>query len=423
MRLHKIGYSMDHQAIDKTAEKLEATSSSLSVVIPALNEESGIEAVVQRVLDIRPTLSSYGIAGPEVIVVDDGSRDRTADIVSSMNGVRLVRHTVNRGYGAALKTGFNSATGNLLSFLDADGTYPPEYLPDLCRAILNGADLAIGSRMAGATSEMPLVRRIGNLFFAGVVSIMGNRRVSDSASGMRVFRQSVLQSLYPLPDGLNFTPVMSTRAIHEGLRMVEVPIPYRERVGRSKLNVIRDGWRFLNSIVWTALSYNPARILGMIGVIGISISAIVMAALLLARITGVTFLDQWGVFAVFSAMMFGVAGVSLFSLGAMFNYLVSLFHNKPERQGIFGKPIFHQPLERHFWWMGGAAVIIGSIVAIVGFVLSLQGWDISRLWLWLVASAMLILIGVQLVVSWVVMRVLEELSLREGKISSDLGSK
>ena len=146
-----------------------------------------------------------------------------------------------------------------------------------------------------------------------------------------------------------------------------------------------------------------------------------MAALLFARIAGVTSLNQWGVFAVFSALLFGVAGVSLFSLGAMFNYLVSLFHNKPERLGILGKPILHQPLERHFWWMGGLAVIIGSIVALAGFLLSLQGWDISRLWLWLVASAMLIIMGVQLVVSWVVMRVLEELSQREGKINSDLG--
>jgi hypothetical protein len=274
--------------------------------------------------------------------------------------------------------------------------------------------------MSGATSEMPLVRRVGNLFFANVVSIMGNRRVSDSASGMRVFKKSILQSLYPLPDGLNFTPVMSTRAIHEGVKMVEVPIPYRERVGHSKLSVVRDGFRFLNSIVWTALSYNPARILGLAGLGGIAVAAVVMVALVILRLSNVTVLDQWGVFAVFAALMSGVAGVSLFNLGAMFNYLVSLFHRKAERRGIFGKPVFDPPLESHFWWVGGVAVLVGFAIGIVSFVVSLQGWDINRLWLWLVVSAMLILIGVQLVVTWIVVRVLEELSQREGKVDSDM---
>ena len=185
----------------------------------------------------------------------------------------LISHQKNRGYGGALKTGFANAQGNLLSFLDADGTYPPEYFPQLCQPILQGsAELVVGSRMAGAKSEMPKTRRLGNLIFARLVSIIGNQKVTDSASGQRVFRREVLERLYPLPDGLNFTPVMSTRAIHEGVKMVEVPIPYSERVGRSKLSVVKDGLRFLNSIVLTALSYNPVRILGLLGLAGSRLS-------------------------------------------------------------------------------------------------------------------------------------------------------
>src|SRR4029079_10993323 len=84
--------------------------------------------------------------------------------------------------------------------------------------------------------------------------------------GMRVFKRSALSSLYPLPDGLDFTPAMSTRALYEDLRMVEVPIPYRERVGRSKLNVAKDGLRFFRSIMWTATLYNPLGIFGAIGI-------------------------------------------------------------------------------------------------------------------------------------------------------------
>ena len=413
---------MDTMTVSRIHEAKYHNSYSLSVVIPAYNEESGISAVLKRVIDIRDTLQSYGINGPEVLVVDDGSHDRTAEIVNSYSsdGVRLVRHPSNRGYGAALKTGFCNASGNLLAFLDADGTYPPEHLPDLCRAIVNGADLVIGSRMSGANSEMPAVRRLGNVIFANIVTLMSNHHVSDSASGMRVFRQSVLDKLYPLPDGLNFTPVMSTRAIHEGLKMVEVPIPYRERVGRSKLNVVRDGVRFLNSITWTALSYNPARILGAVGLGGTGLALLIAAGLVIARLSGVTNLSGWGVFAVFAGLISGVAGVSLFNLGAMFNYLVSLFQKQPERRSVFGKPLFKTPLDQHFWWMGGLSILAGLIVSIGSLLLSLGGWEITRLWLWLVGSAMFILVGVQFVVSWVVMRVLEELSQREFKVDSDL---
>ena len=230
--------------------------SVLSVVIPAYNEADGIAAIMERVLAVRPELAAVGV-DLELVVVDDGSADRTAEIVAACPGARLVRHPTNRGYGAALKTGFNAARGDLLGFLDADGTYPPESFPDLCREALAGADLVVGSRRSGAESEMPVVRRVGNLLWSNLVTLLGNHRVVDPASGMRVFRREALERLYPLPDGLNFTPVMSTRCIHEELKMVEVPIPYRERVGHSKLSVVGDGTRFLHSIVWTALSYNP----------------------------------------------------------------------------------------------------------------------------------------------------------------------
>src|SRR5215510_6054584 len=240
---------------------------TLSVVIPALNEEDGISNIIERVLTIKEPLARAGVEELELIVVDDGSKDRTPEIVSSYPEVVLVRHPVNRGYGAAIKTGFRRARGNLLAFLDADGTYPPESFPQLCSPILeNRADLVIGSRMAGADSDMPPVRRLGNTIFASLVTIISNRRVTDSASGQRVLRSDILSHLYPLPDGLNFTPVMSTRAMHEQVRVVEVPIPYSERVGRSKLSVVRDGMRFLNSILMTALTYNPTRIFGLIGV-------------------------------------------------------------------------------------------------------------------------------------------------------------
>ena len=392
----------------------------LSVVIPAYNEENGIAEILDRVLSIQPGLEAVGVGGPEIIVVDDGSRDRTAEIVGRYPGVRLIRHQTNHGYGAALKTGFYNASGELLAFLDADGTYPPEHFPELCKAALQGGELVIGSRMAGAQSEMPAVRRLGNFIFATLVTLVGNQRVSDSASGMRVFRREVLERMYPLPDGLNFTPVMSTRAIHEGVKMVEVAIPYSERVGRSKLNVAGDGMRFLNSIVWTALSYNPVRILGAAGLAGVGLAAAVVAVLAALRLSGVTSLGPWGVLSVFVGLVAGVLGVSLFNLGAMFNYLVSLFQKRPIRQGLFGKPIFARPLDRQFWWMGALSALVGILVGGTSLALGFSGWPVARLWLWLLGSSMLILMGMQLVISWILMRVLEELSQREVKIGLDM---
>ena len=272
---------------------------TLSVVIPAYNEEKGIETIVRRVLNIKKSLLEVGIEQLEVLVVNDGSKDRTAEIVRNIEGVRLITYSPNQGYGAALKNGFNQASGELIGFLDADGTYPPEYFPQLCQKALDGSDLVVGSRMAGAESKMPVTRRVGNLFFAFLLSLVSRQHVTDSASGMRVFRREILEQVYPLHNGLNMTPVMSTRAIHEGIHIVEVPIPYSERLGRSKLNVVQDGSIFLQSILWTALAYNPVRILCLIGLGGMAVGLIALAGLTYARLRGITVLHPWEIASMF----------------------------------------------------------------------------------------------------------------------------
>lgn len=396
--------------------------STLSVVIPAYNEEDGIAEIANRVLAVKGDLAKVGVNEFELLVVNDGSRDRTAEIAAGIEGVRLISHPKNRGYGAALKTGFNAAKGELIGFLDADGTYPPEYFPRLCTVAMNGADLVIGSRMAGAESKMPVTRRVGNFFFATLLSLISHQRVTDSASGMRVFKREVLERIYPLPDGLNLTPVMSTRAIHESVRVAEVPIPYSERLGRSKLSVVRDGTLFLQSMVWTALSYNPVRILGFIGLAGVAAALLTVAWLVAARLSGDTTLGPRSLALLFSGMIAGVIGISVFALGVTFNYLVSLFYKKPIRQGLFGRPIFAQSIDRHFGWAGLAGVAAGLIVGGTALVLGITGWEIARLWLYLLGSAMMVLVGVQLVIYWILLRVLEELSQREVLTKKDMGT-
>jgi glycosyltransferase involved in cell wall biosynthesis len=391
---------------------------TLSVVIPAYNEEDGIAAIVERVLAIRPALAEVGVDTLECIVVDDGSRDRTPEIVQGFGAqVRLIRQQ-NKGYGGALKTGFCAATGELLGFLDADSTYPPECFPAMCKLALNEADIVIGSRMAGAHSEMPLVRRIGNTIFATLLSLVAGVKISDSASGQRVLRRSVLPAIYPLPDTLDFTPAMSTRALHEGLNIVEIPIPYKERSGRSKLSVVRDGLRFLKSIVWTALTYNPVRIFGGLG-LGLLLFALLVAAPpLAASLIGA---GAGGDFPrLFGAMVLAVAGVMLYTTGTTFSYVVALFHRNPIRQGLFGRRGNGRKIEKHYWWLGILVVLLGVAVYVAAVAFHLTDPALANSWFAPVTSALLVLTGVQLVGAWALARVLAELSRRDVEAQADL---
>jgi hypothetical protein len=259
---------------------------------------------------------------------------------------------------------------------------------------------------------MPAMRRLGNTFFARLLTLIGRTPVTDSASGMRVFHRHVLDVLSPLPDGLNLTPVMSTRAVHERVTIAEVPIPYHERVGESKLSVTRDGMRFLSTMIATTLAYNPVRVFGVAGLGGIGFAALVLAGLVTARWQGVTTLGPWGTLAVFAALVSAVGGVSLFAMGATFNYLVSLFYNRPIRQGLFRRPLVTRPIEQFFLPTGLAMLVLGLAVAGASLVLSARGWPIERLWLYLTGSAMALLVGVQLTLWWLMASVLRELSHR-----------
>jgi glycosyltransferase involved in cell wall biosynthesis len=391
----------------------------LSVVIPAYNEEDSVGACIERVLAVEPELKRVGLDGLELIIVDDCSKDRTAEIVKSYldRGVVLIQHKVNRNYGGALKTGFRYAKGNYLAFMDADGTYPPEYYPNMFQAMMEQkADLVIGSRMAGVESEMPLTRRIGNTLFAGLVTMIGNVRITDSASGQRILRRDVLEKLYPLPDGLNFTPVMSTRALHEDIKMIEVPIRYEERAGESKLSVVRDGLRFLFTILGTAATYNPVRLLGALSLGAVLLAVLILLPWLSAVNSGVQ--DRSG-FAglLFVAMTLAVVAVNLFSIGTVFNYIVGLFHHRPIRQGLFGRPVFREPLEQRFGVIGIGLIVVGLVLFVIAALVD----SAQPAWYLLVPSAMFVMTGIQLCTSWMLVKVLSDLSKRDLQVESDMG--
>ena len=183
------------------------------------------------------------------------------------------------------------------------------------------------------------------------------------------------------------------------------------------------GTRFLQTIVWTVLAYNPVRVLGGIGLGLAAITAVILAVVAGMRVAGITRLGPWGVVSVFVASLCAVAGVTLFSLGATFNYLVSLFNGCPMRQGLFGKPLFRRPLEHHFGWLGVLMIGLGVIGGAISLGFSLGGWPVERLWLYLLGAAMLVLVGLQMTSFWVIVQVLGELSQREMNVMRDLAGQ
>jgi glycosyltransferase involved in cell wall biosynthesis len=388
---------------------------SLSVVIPALNEENGIDEILQRVLAQRDGLADVGIHELEIIVVDDGSKDRTAERIRTYPDVRLIQHEVNRGYGAALKTGFNAANGDLLAFLDADGTYPPESFPELCRAVEQyDADLIIGSRMLSGESEMPLVRRVGNTIFAALLSIVGSRKISDSASGMRVFRREALPILYPLPDGLDFTPAMSTRAVYEGLTMIEVPIPYKERVGRSKLNPLKDGIRFLRSILWTALLYDPQRFFGTLGLVMLALAVVLGLGPSVYYLQN-RHLQEDMIYRLFAVLILSVAGVNVLAFGVTCQAILGLL---PARRRA--SPAVSRPWRGKLAGLGVIMIVVGAALMTPAALEWLATRQITSHWSYFAAGGTLILTGLGLATWFVLLMILQELTTRDARARSDL---
>jgi hypothetical protein len=193
-------------------------------------------------------------------------------------------------------------------------------------------------------------------------------------------------------------------------------------VGRSKLSVVRDGYRFGQSIVWTALYYNPVRPLGLFGLGALALAAIIGLGLIIARLQGVQSVGAVAAFALFSGLVLAVAGVSILSLGVSFNYFVALFHKTPVKQGLFGRPIFPR-LEQHFGWFGLATFGLGIVVAIVSLVLALNGWTLTQLWIYYLASASFALVGIQLMIAWVQMQVFDTLRIRDQLAADDMRGK
>ena len=170
----------------------------LSIVIPVYNEENAIADIIKRCLKERENIvRETPVEEVEIIVVNDGSHDKTDEIAEQFKEISIVSYAKNRGYGAAIKNGLEKAKGTIVSFLDADGTCDPKYFIDMCNKLIKeDVDIVIGSRMT-KESKMPKIRRVGNLFYVALINLLGSAKITDSASGMRVIKKSSLKLKIP----------------------------------------------------------------------------------------------------------------------------------------------------------------------------------------------------------------------------------
>ncbi|MFO7761137.1 MAG: glycosyltransferase family 2 protein [Thermodesulfobacteriota bacterium] len=221
----------------------------VSVVIPALNEGQVIGSTVARIRSLYPDY--------EIVVVDDGSTDNTVRAAEE-NGARVVSHPYNIGNGAAVKTGIRNASGDLLVLMDGDGQHDPADIPRLL-AEAKKYDLVIGARKG--ESQATVWRRMANWCYNKLASYVANFKIPDLTSGFRVFhRRIVLKYLALFPNTFSYPTTSTLAYLRSGQTVGFVPIQARKRVGKSKIKLIRDGYRFLLIIIRIATLFSPLKI-------------------------------------------------------------------------------------------------------------------------------------------------------------------
>lgn len=223
----------------------------ISIIIPAKNEAASLKIFL-------PELQK-NFAYAEIIVVNDGSSDETSDICKKYS-VKEIRHPYSKGNGAAVKTGARAATGDVLVFMDGDGQHPINEITSLLDKIQAGYDMVVGARQ-GMASQANITRGLGNRFYNRLASWMVGHKVEDLTSGFRASRADKFREfLYLYPNGFSY-PTTSTMAFFRaGYSVCYHPIIALQREGKSHINLIRDGVRFLLIIFKIGALYSPLKI-------------------------------------------------------------------------------------------------------------------------------------------------------------------
>jgi len=231
----------------------------LTIIVPIYNEKDGIENTLQDLEQMRKD-ADFEV---EVLLVNDGSDDGSKEVLGkiSCEGVSVIHHSVNRGYGTALKTGVRNARHKCVVITDADGTYPNERIPELIKVFQEGNyDMVVGARV-GDNVKIPLIRKPAKWFITKLASYLAGTKIPDLNSGLRVMKKEVVEKyIRILPDGFSFTSTITLAMLTNGYSVKYVPIAYFKREGKSKIKPIQDTLNFIQLIIRTVLYFNPLKV-------------------------------------------------------------------------------------------------------------------------------------------------------------------
>ena len=231
-------------------KRLEPWLNRCTIVIPAKNESQGLSKLL-------PALKAYA-ATARILVVDDGSTDDTPKVCATHN-VDTIRHPHSKGNGAAIKAGARASDSDILIFMDADGQHDPKYISRLLEKIADGADMAIGARNNGSQASMG--RLAANSLYNLMASWMVEEKVCDLTSGFRaVYREKFLEFLDLLPNGFSYPTTITISFFRAGYSVAYIPIRAEKRLGKSHINLRKDGLRFLLIIFKIGTLYSPLKI-------------------------------------------------------------------------------------------------------------------------------------------------------------------
>lgn len=213
---------------------------TVSIIIPALNEEKTIAQVIDEILGAGIQSKGYQV---ELLVVDNNSTDRTREIAEEKR-VRVIVERV-KGKGRAVRTAFESVSGDFIFMLDADYTYPATYIPQMLDVLRDGHDVVLCSRLRGQieVGAMSKINLIGNHLLTWMANILYRTRISDLCTGYWGFTREVIDSIKLDAEGFELEAIMFAEIAKRGYRIGEVPICYRRRIAPDKLSSLRDGFK------------------------------------------------------------------------------------------------------------------------------------------------------------------------------------